>query len=118
MGMHAIQKGHAPLVDVGSPGETARKTQPTPNRLTSGHAQCDQLANERGSLPCNGENHGDCGRVALMWVSGTSENHVYPELFERFRVQPPRGVLFYGPPGTGKTLVARALAAHASKFGT
>ncbi|GAX86527.1 hypothetical protein CEUSTIGMA_g13934.t1 [Chlamydomonas eustigma] len=42
---------------------------------------------------------------------------VYPELFERFRVQPPRGVLFYGPPGTGKTLVARALAAHASKFG-
>lgn len=24
---------------------------------------------------------------------------VYPELFERFHVQPPRGVLFYGPPG-------------------
>lgn len=27
---------------------------------------------------------------------------VYPELFERFNVQPPRGVLFYGPPGTGE----------------
>ena len=27
---------------------------------------------------------------------------VYPELFERFKVQPPRGVLFYGPPGTGR----------------
>ena len=40
---------------------------------------------------------------------------VYPELFERFHVSPPRGVLFYGPPGTGKTLVARALAAHASR---
>lgn len=40
---------------------------------------------------------------------------VYPELFERFHVTPPRGVLFYGPPGTGKTLVARALAAHASR---
>jgi SpoVK/Ycf46/Vps4 family AAA+-type ATPase len=26
--------------------------------------------------------------------------------------------LYAGPPGTGKTLVARALAAHASKFGT
>ena len=26
---------------------------------------------------------------------------LYPELFERFHIQPPRGVLFYGPPGTG-----------------
>ncbi|GLI60628.1 hypothetical protein VaNZ11_002825 [Volvox africanus] len=42
---------------------------------------------------------------------------VYPELFTRFNVQPPRGVLFYGPPGTGKTLVARALAAHATRYG-
>ena len=24
---------------------------------------------------------------------------VYPELFERFHLTPPRGVLFYGPPG-------------------
>jgi ATP-dependent 26S proteasome regulatory subunit len=40
---------------------------------------------------------------------------LYPELFERFGVNPPRGVLFHGPPGTGKTLVARALAAQASK---
>lgn len=23
----------------------------------------------------------------------------YPELFERFHIAPPRGVLFYGPPG-------------------
>ncbi|KAH6921688.1 hypothetical protein HPB50_003966 [Hyalomma asiaticum] len=35
---------------------------------------------------------------------------IYPEVFERFKITPPRGVLFYGPPGTGKTLVARALA--------
>ncbi|CAL8469143.1 g8684 [Coccomyxa elongata] len=42
---------------------------------------------------------------------------VYPELFERFHISPPRGVLFYGPPGTGKTLVARALAASASRAG-
>jgi ATP-dependent 26S proteasome regulatory subunit len=24
---------------------------------------------------------------------------MYPEVFERFKIQPPRGVLFYGPPG-------------------
>ncbi len=35
---------------------------------------------------------------------------LYPELFRRFKVTPPRGVLFHGPPGTGKTLLARALA--------
>ncbi|XP_063773807.1 ATPase family AAA domain-containing protein 2-like isoform X2 [Pseudophryne corroboree] len=38
----------------------------------------------------------------------------YPEVFERFKIQPPRGCLFYGPPGTGKTLVARALANECS----
>ena len=35
---------------------------------------------------------------------------LYPEIFEKFNITPPRGVLFYGPPGCGKTLVARALA--------
>ncbi|XP_029976101.1 ATPase family AAA domain-containing protein 2-like [Salarias fasciatus] len=35
---------------------------------------------------------------------------LYPEVFDNFKIQPPRGCLFYGPPGTGKTLVARALA--------
>ncbi|XP_077431925.1 ATPase family AAA domain-containing protein 2 isoform X2 [Vanacampus margaritifer] len=40
---------------------------------------------------------------------------LYPEVFERFHIQPPRGCLFYGPPGTGKTLVARALANECSQ---
>jgi len=35
---------------------------------------------------------------------------LYPDVFNQFDVQPPRGVLFTGPPGTGKTLTARALA--------
>lgn len=39
---------------------------------------------------------------------------LYPEVFQRFTMTPPRGVLFHGPPGTGKTLVARALAASCS----
>ncbi|RKP38415.1 P-loop containing nucleoside triphosphate hydrolase protein, partial [Dimargaris cristalligena] len=39
---------------------------------------------------------------------------LYPELYERFAIAPPRGILFYGPPGTGKTLMARALAQSCS----
>jgi ATPase family AAA domain-containing protein 2 len=42
---------------------------------------------------------------------------LYPEVFQRFNVTPPRGVLFHGPPGTGKTLLARALAASARSNG-
>ncbi|KAI9882865.1 MAG: hypothetical protein M1823_005384 [Watsoniomyces obsoletus] len=42
---------------------------------------------------------------------------LYPEIFQRFHVTPPRGVLFHGPPGTGKTLLARALAATVSSEG-
>lgn len=59
---------------------------------------------------------------SVTWESvGGLANHVqalkemvlfpllYPEVFDQFHIQPPRGVLFVGPPGTGKTLVARAL---------
>jgi SpoVK/Ycf46/Vps4 family AAA+-type ATPase len=42
---------------------------------------------------------------------------LYPEVFQRFKVTPPRGVLFHGPPGTGKTLLARALASSVSSHG-
>ncbi len=42
---------------------------------------------------------------------------LYPEIFTKFSMTPPRGVLFYGPPGTGKTLIARALAAECSREG-
>jgi len=37
----------------------------------------------------------------------------HPELFEKFGVVPPKGVLLYGPPGTGKTLLAKAVANEA-----
>ncbi|KAE8737506.1 hypothetical protein FOCC_FOCC017031, partial [Frankliniella occidentalis] len=40
---------------------------------------------------------------------------MYKELYARFHMKPPRGVLFYGPPGTGKTLVAGALASECSQ---
>lgn len=40
---------------------------------------------------------------------------LYQEVFDRFCVRPPKGVLFHGPPGTGKTLIARALANECSQ---
>ncbi|THH17583.1 hypothetical protein EW146_g3256 [Bondarzewia mesenterica] len=42
---------------------------------------------------------------------------LYPEVFQKFDLTPPRGVLFHGPPGTGKTLLARALAASCRSNG-
>ncbi|KAL0280659.1 UNVERIFIED_CONTAM: hypothetical protein PYX00_001884 [Menopon gallinae] len=40
---------------------------------------------------------------------------MYREIYEKFQMQPPKGVLFHGPPGTGKTLIARALANECSQ---
>ncbi len=36
-----------------------------------------------------------------------------PELYGKWGIAPPKGMLIYGPPGTGKTLLARALATEA-----
>ncbi|GMR43167.1 hypothetical protein PMAYCL1PPCAC_13362, partial [Pristionchus mayeri] len=40
---------------------------------------------------------------------------MYPEVFDRFKINPPKGCIFYELPGTGKILVARALADECAK---
>jgi ATP-dependent 26S proteasome regulatory subunit len=49
-------------------------------------------------------------RDAKLAIRGFVTALTDPELYKRWGITPPKGVLIYGPPGTGKSLLARALA--------
>ncbi|XP_052743253.1 ATPase family AAA domain-containing protein 2 isoform X2 [Bicyclus anynana] len=57
------------------------------------------------------EDHIKCLREMVLFPL------MYPDLFDKFKTRPAKGVLFHGPPGTGKTLLARALANECSLVG-
>jgi len=51
--------------------------------------------------------------AAKATLRGFADGLMNPELYHRWGITPPRGVLLYGPPGTGKSMLARALATAA-----
>lgn len=53
--------------------------------------------------------------VASHHGACTTMSNMETQIFIKFKIDPPRGVLFHGPPGTGKTLCARALANECSQ---
>lgn len=72
--------------------------------------------------------YGSIGQIGFNDVSGFDDHIMslkemvglplmYPDIFAKFSINAPKGVLFHGPPGTGKTMMARALANSCSAAG-
>jgi ATP-dependent 26S proteasome regulatory subunit len=49
-------------------------------------------------------------QLAKHQLGGFSHALTDPDLYQRWGISPPKGVLLYGPPGTGKSMLGRALA--------
>ncbi|XP_033610153.1 ATPase family AAA domain-containing protein 2 isoform X3 [Cryptotermes secundus] len=81
-------------------------------QIVSALADVDPMSLDRSIRFCHVgglESHIRCLKEMVVFPM------LYREVFEKFHIQPPKGVLFHGPPGTGKTLIARALANECSQ---
>jgi transitional endoplasmic reticulum ATPase len=58
----------------------------------------------------NFSNVGGLHSIKELLISLIEWPNKYPELFQKAKLHPPRGILFTGPSGCGKTLMAKALA--------
>jgi transitional endoplasmic reticulum ATPase len=52
---------------------------------------------------------GGLAEVKRMLEAVVEHSHLHAEIYEKFGLAPPRGILLAGPSGTGKTAIARAL---------
>ena len=52
---------------------------------------------------------GGLDEVKRMLDAVVEHSHIHAEIYEKFGLAPPRGILLAGPSGTGKTAMARAL---------
>ncbi|KAJ2557247.1 AAA+-type ATPase [Coemansia sp. RSA 1933] len=80
---------------------------------SSGHGP-DTLLQVRSNVDTVGGLEDEISTIRLL-VDASLER---PDIYIRYRLNPPRGVLLYGPPGTGKTLVARTVAKSSNAYFT